>query len=200
MDRIPKTGEVAPTPEDPYMSPHWEILQLGGCFENRAHVNVSQRYRDPYAQPSTRNYYDGEPYGEDTRVARWQNDMMCTTGYAITKAGARKLLLRAAIDMNTPVDGLIAELVREQKINAFSVSPYLFAQWEYRDSLGVAEKNSDISNFKSNELDKEQRRKAWAEARKDMSVWGYNVLYREARFKSSALHKLRGHLYGHDEL
>lgn len=198
MGRLSDPQAEKPTPEDPYMSKHWEVIQFGGCWEKKEDLGKDyRRYHDPYMQQlEFPNFFDGEPYGADTRVLRAQNEVMCTTAYAVTRSAARKLLLRAALDMNTPIDGLIAEVIRDRHVKAFTVSPYLIAQWEYRGDLGVLAKNSDIDAYKGQDVSSDTARAGWRAARKEMNVWAYNGMYRHAIFRNSALHRLKRHLYG----
>lgn len=183
------------TPADPYLHRHWELLQFGGCFEKGDLEGGYLRYADPYAATPKDPFFDGEPYGEGQRIVRAQNELVCTTGYALTRRGAQKLLLRAAMDMDQPVDLLIGEMVRERRIKAFSVSPYLFAQWEYRDNIGANSKNSDIDPVADGAVAADVIKETWRDSHQRMSVWSYNGMYRHAQFKDSALHRMREHFY-----
>ncbi|VVT49889.1 uncharacterized protein SAPINGB_P002494 [Magnusiomyces paraingens] len=185
------------TENDPYMAQHWDILQFGGCFEKKERAKYKHVYYDPTAHRKPIPYADGSELGPHERAIRWQNELMCTTAYAITPTGARKLLLRMSLQLNTPVDGLISELVREDKLRAYSTTPNVFIQWQYRDGLGSNNKNSDISKFKpGDDASQEARNKMWALARKEMKIWQYNGLFSTSGFLHPALGGQAEQLYG----
>ncbi|VVT49891.1 uncharacterized protein SAPINGB_P002495 [Magnusiomyces paraingens] len=192
-----KPGDYVPTENDPYMAKHWDILQLGGCFEKKERAEFKHVYFDPTAHRKPIPYADGSELGSHERAIRWQNELMCTTAYAITPTGARKLLLRMSLQLNTPVDGLISELVREDKLRAYSTTPNVFIQWQYRDGLGSNNKNSDISKFNpGDDASQEARNRMWALARKEMKIWQYNGIFGMSGFLHPALGGQAEQLYG----
>lgn len=192
-------ADYVPTERDPYMSKHWELLQFGGCWEKPMRKEFKHEYPDPYA-PLGIKYVDDTPITDGSRVVRWQNEMMCTTAYAVTREGAKKLLLRAALDMNTEVDGLVSELVREDKITAYTAYPNIFVQWEYVNNLGSDNKNSDITVVKEQEASDETRKAAWKLAREKMKVWKYNGMFGKSSFRDGLLFRMKEKLYGKTDL
>lgn len=183
------------TENDPYLHKHWEILQFGGCYENKNNMRNSVRYLDPHS-PNGATFVDGSEIENNTRVVRWGNEVMCSTAYAITRMGAMKLLLRAALDINMSVDSLIAELVKEQRLESYSVFPVLFSQWEYIDNVGADVKASNPEEAaKLAQPDPKIKAQAWAQARKDMSVWRVKKLFSMSTPKKGALTQIKEILY-----
>lgn len=193
-------GKIDPatkiTNKDPYLHSHWDLIQMGGCYESVKGVNKSIPYTDPYAQPNQVSL-DNTPIENGTRLIRHNGEQMCTTSYAMSRRGAEKLLLRGALDFNTPVDGVIAELVREDLIDQYSFLPTSVVQWKYIKTLGMNVKNSEISDMAKadNELTQKQKDQAWDEAHKNMSVWGYDPVFAHLKFQKPALFNLKDVLY-----
>lgn len=189
---------LKPTENDPYLSQHWDVLHFGGCFENRKYINASMPYYDPYTGGKG-TYLSIQELKPETRMIRFQPEQMCTTGYAVSRSGAMKLLARGAMNLDGPVDGLIAELIRKNKIRAFGAYPNPFVQWIYKNNIGADFYSSNMGaeekmiNLES--INKESFKNAWKEAKKDMSVWDYNGLFNEQRFKEPALFNLKKHIY-----
>lgn len=186
-----------PTNEDPYLSKHWDLIQLGGCFENSKGKEDSIVYSDPYAQRNQK-WVDGSAIEEGTRRMRYRGEQMCTNSYAITRSGAEKLLLRSAIDFDTPVDGVIAELVREGKIEQFNAVPMPVVQWEYIRELSANEKNSDIGSIDNDayKISNDQKATAWAKAKENMNIWTYNGMHGSFKFQKGALFTLKKTIFG----
>ena len=65
------------------------------------------------------------------RVMRRSGGPLYTNAYAISRKGAEKMLLRGAIDLNDSVDVIIHHFTQEALLNAYSLEPPLFGQWEY---------------------------------------------------------------------
>lgn len=196
QDKSKKTkATFKATETDPYLHKHWEILQFGGCYENKNNMKDSLRYLDPHS-PNGATFVDGSEIENNTRVVRWGNDVMCSTAYAITRMGAIKLLLRAALDINMSIDSLIAELVKEQRLESYSVFPVFFSQWEYIDNVGAEVKEPNPEEAaKLAQPDPKIKAQAWAQARKDMSVWRVKKLFSMSAPKKGALTKIKDILY-----
>lgn len=184
---------MKPTSEDPYLHKHWDIIQFGGCFENQKNSEQSVTYDDPYAQIN-QTYVDGTKIQDGKRVIRFRGEQMCTTAYAITRPGAQKLVLRTALDYNTPADGIMAELVREGKIDQFSLWPTPVIQWKYSDKLPISAKNSEINKFDENEP--EASKEVWDQVKEDMCIWRYNGMHKQFGFLNCALLSFKKSIYG----
>lgn len=193
-------GKIDPatkiTNKDPYLHSHWDLIQLGGCYESVEGVNKSIPYADPYAQLKQVSL-DNTPIENGTRLIRHNGEQMCTTSYAMSRRGAEKLLLRGALDFNTAVDGVISELVRQDLIDQYTLLPTPVIQWKYVKVLGINVKNSEISDMtkEDSELTQKQKDQAWDEAHKNMSVWNYDPTFAHLKFQKPALFNLKDVLY-----
>lgn len=92
---------VTPNPDDPWHSEHWDLLFLGQCLDFQKKPGFYLKYSDPFVTAG-KDYF-GERLGHE-RVLHQSGGIACTTAYAITRRGAAKLLLRSAINLDSPVD------------------------------------------------------------------------------------------------
>lgn len=188
--------ETKPTNADPFLHKHWDIIQFGGCFESELYLNLSTEYDDPYAQKN-QHWVDKTPLRDGTRMIRERGEQMCSTSYAISRLGAEKLLLRGALDFNTPVDGIISEMVRQNIIRQYTVIPMPVIQWKYIKQLAVNSKSSELNNLSGEDKDltTEQKENAWKKAHDQMSVWEHNAMHKGLDFRNPALFGLKNILY-----
>lgn len=194
-DFLARKGPLKATENDPYLHKAWDIIQFGGCHENTNNMGENIHYLDPHA-PSGAKYVDGTDIQENTRVIRWGNELKCSAGYALSRSGAMKLLLRGALDLNLSLENLIAEQVQKQALEAYSVFPVVFSQWKFRDNLGVNYKNVPIPEQPDIEKqDAESDKAAWKQARLDMSVWEVKKEFEMSKPKNGALTGIKTHLY-----
>ncbi|VVT58204.1 uncharacterized protein SAPINGB_P006089 [Magnusiomyces paraingens] len=195
---ILEKGEHA-TENDPYLSKHWDVIQFGGCYANERRKDVSVQYYDPYA-PSGVHFF-GDLIKNNRRVVRWQAGEVCTVSYAISRAGAMKLLLRTAIDMNEPVDLILAIMIESGGLTSYSVYPVMFDQWQYKSTLGLESKNSDIrgpedmeGGNNNNKQDKEETRNLWKGLHETLDVWT-SRFPENSRFKKNVLNNLKSYIF-----
>lgn len=153
-------------------------------------------YDDPYAQKK-QLWVDKTPLREGTRMIRERGEQMCTTSYAISRRGAEKILLRGTLDFNTPADGILSELVREDLVRQYTVVPMPVIQWKYVKELAVNAKSSELNNLAGEDakLTAEQKENAWKTSHKEMRVWQYNPMHKALKFQRPALFGLKDILY-----
>ncbi|VVT58202.1 uncharacterized protein SAPINGB_P006088 [Magnusiomyces paraingens] len=196
-----KQGLIGPdehaTKEDPYFHNKWDVIQFGGCYANPGRKEVSLQYDDPYA-PSGMKFF-GDPIEKNKRVVRWRAGEVCTVSYAISHAGAMKLLLRTAIDMNEAVDMVLTIMIETGGLDTYSVFPVIFDQWQYKDKLGLASKNSDIRGDKDDEEDRKKKdpegfKKLWNDIHESLDVWS-SRFPENTRFKKNALNNLKSFIF-----
>jgi hypothetical protein len=137
--------------DSPY-GPDWDMLWIGNCGAN---VDPWDRRRfvipnDPSAvpakvfggvsSPDMRHWKDQI----QTRVIMSQHDGTCTASYAISLAGARKVLYHMSMQpYDAPVDWGYADMCREKKSGFNCIAPYPTIVGVYRPA-GSASKSSDI--------------------------------------------------------
>ncbi|OAA48247.1 Glycosyl transferase, family 25 [Beauveria brongniartii RCEF 3172] len=178
-------------PDDPWQSTHWDLLSLGQCWEDPAHKNVSVRYPDPHVAPGV-DYWGSELGAE--RVVRLSGGIVCTTAYAVSQTGAAKLLLRSAVDLDNPIDLIMRRMIRAGDLVSYSVVPTVFAQWEYRDDIGMRERgaNSDIQGPEGDadgdgDGDGAFNLTGWDTVKETGSVWRRKEGHPDISFKDMAL-------------
>ncbi|PQK12526.1 hypothetical protein BB8028_0003g11430 [Beauveria bassiana] len=181
-------------PDDPWQSTHWDLLSLGQCWEGPDNKNVSVRYPDPHVAPGID--YWGEELGAE-RVVRQSGGIVCTTAYAVSQTGAAKLLLRTALDLDNPVDLIMRLMIQAGDLVTYSVTPTVFAQWEYRDDIGMRERgaNSDIN---SPDGDGEPNLSGWEAVKHTGSVWRKKEGHTSISFKDMALERAWGFIFGQE--
>lgn len=173
------------TENDPYSHEQWDMISLGHCFDGPSNMNDNVIYSDPDVQEN--QAFFGKTL-ENERVIRRSGGPACTTAYAVSQSGARKLLARSALDMNKPIDLIISDLVSSGQVTAFSTHPVVFTQLAFRDGLGLSEKNSDVDQREAEEngLYSDEYRQNWEQAYKDRSVWATAEIYRHSTLKHPA--------------
>lgn len=166
-----KDGEHA-TADDPWLSDHWDIIQMNGCFIGGDNIEYFQ-YVDPDS-PATRseldkNYeswdksvgspnrgyfeMDGKLVEPGHRMIRHRSQEACTAGYAISQRGARKILSKTSSHLRAPIDLVIRDMIWNKELDSYSSYPITFSQWFYAKGLGAASKNSDIRDIEDEKDD-----------------------------------------------
>lgn len=189
------TSATQPTEDDPYNSQSWDIISFGTCHDSDLFHEDFLLIDDPDA-PLDQKYYD-MPL-DDKRVVRRAGYVVCTTAYAVSLAGARKLLLRSAIDMNKPIDIAMGNMIEKREIYALSVFPPTIAQWQYVKGIGAENLGSTIQDVKS-EVDEEKAKEVWSDIYKTKNIWGYKSSFRMARFRTPAFQRFKEMAYGNDD-
>lgn len=157
-----KKGEHA-TADDPWLSEHWDVIQMSGCYIQNNDIE-SYQYVDPIS-PATQTetdpnheYWDwsvGSPnrgffrLGTQVvqpghRMIRHRSAEACSAGYAISRRGALKILSKTSSHLRGPVDLIIKNMVWQKDLDTYSAYPIIVSQWQYVGGLGVSSKNSDI--------------------------------------------------------
>lgn len=177
-------------PNDPYSSQSWDILLFGSCFDRENMKEKSVIIPDPDA-PVGQEYF-GTPL-EDQRVVRRLPFMACTTAYALTLQGAKRLLLLSAIDMNLPIDIVMGEAISDKKLVAMSVYPPTMPQWRYVEGIGADNLGSAIQDAEN--VKEDNTEEIWDTIKKNMNVWDLKKTFRHARPRSPAIEAFRNSAY-----
>ncbi|RKP36210.1 hypothetical protein BJ085DRAFT_35901, partial [Dimargaris cristalligena] len=90
--------------------PQWDMVYLGHCS------GVEGRDADRLVDSGAKLYRSINP--------------ICTHGYAVSRAGAQKLLQLMA-DFTAPLDMLLIELVKANRVKSYSVAPPLIIQYHF---------------------------------------------------------------------
>ena len=106
-----------------------------------------------------------------------------------------KMLLRGAIDFNYPVDVIIHEFTEDGYLNAYSLEPPLFGQWEYVDGIGADAFNSEVDSYDSQEID-ENVQDIWDKVHKTFNVWKMKPMFAHVALQEPALSALGPFLFG----
>jgi len=161
-------------PSDPWLSSHWDFFSFGQCREGHQDHDIKLEWPAVHPPPGKFSYY-GSPLNK-TRVLRRAGGIICLTGYAVSHRGAAKLLLRHALDLDSPVDMLMQQMVKSRDLVAYSVNPPVVAQWEYRDGIGQAERGSqsDVNIDQHGgyqDTPKNAKMDGWKEVQHTGTVW-----------------------------
>lgn len=191
--------------EDPYLHKNWDVLMFGSCNQHSANKDRSIEYHDPYSpvfyanenkegEPQYPKYF-GKQLSPNTRVIRQNAEESCVSAYAITQAGALKLLLTSDVDMGSPIDDVIRDMVVKGRLNTFSVYPVLFAKWQYLDQAkGKTPKEYEEFQKLTTEEKEDIRSKElsfWVKVKETFVVWKYSPVHEDSAFNDGALFKLK---------
>ncbi|KAA8915482.1 hypothetical protein TRICI_002403 [Trichomonascus ciferrii] len=188
--RFNPNSTVQPTPDDPYNSRTWDLISFGSCHDDKRFSDHSVIIKDPDS-PLNQSYYD-TPL-TDQRVVRKAGYLVCTTGYALTLQGAKRLLLRFAIDLNKPIDILIADMILSGQLDSISVYPPTIAQWTYVSGIGAENLGSSIQNV---DADKSKNaEEIWKSIYDEQHIWDYKKSFQHARLRNSAFEAFRRSAY-----
>lgn len=188
-----------PHPDDPFNIGEWDLISFGSCKDGPAHHDKYIVINDPDSPVGVNNYF-GIRNLTNERVVRKAGNMVCTNSYAVSRQGALKLLLRSALYQGQPVDVAMGDMIRDGDLNAYSIYPPPFAQWEYIQGIGAAELNSNIRKSSEKQLSETEFIETWAKIKAQKSVWALNKLYKDASFRNGALQAVAQLAYGKDHL
>ncbi|KJZ77595.1 hypothetical protein HIM_02772 [Hirsutella minnesotensis 3608] len=190
--------EIKHDPRDPWLSRHWDVLSLGHCFEMPRDKEVFRKFSDAHV-PGGMNYW-GLLLGHE-RVVRKSGGLACMTGYALSRTGAAKLLLRSALDLDDSVDMIMRRMILAGDLVAFSTFPTIMAQWQYVDDIGMVERgaNSDIRG-KGHELDENALLEGWDKVWDSRNVWRPKAGHPDVAFEEMALSGAWSRIFGNSSL
>lgn len=183
-----------PTDDDPYNMQSWEIFSFGTCHDSKRNMDQHVLIQDPDA-PIGQKWFGNPLY--DQRVVRKAGYLTCTTGYAVTLQGAKKLVLRTSLDMNRPVDLLIGDMISAGELEGVAVFPPTIAQWAYVEGIGADNLGSVIQNKTAGSTDNSNS--IWSHIRKTKLIWGYKKSFRHAAFRNSAFKAFKEMAFGADD-
>jgi GR25 family glycosyltransferase involved in LPS biosynthesis len=134
----------------------WEVLWLGHCGERWDRARSSLQYPD--SSRIQQEQYIGwketsfEVIRDDHRLVQWAAGPTCTFAYAVTSAGATKILDLASKGRSTAFDTELSALCVFGKLKCITVMPQLFVHYvphatggEYVSEVEIETKNGDRS-------------------------------------------------------
>lgn len=181
----------SPTVDDPFMSETWDIISFGTCFDDPKFREINKIFNDPDS-PENQKWYD-IPL-KDQRVIRKSGYLVCTTAYAVSYQGAQKLLLRASLDMNSPLDIMMGDMINKDGLNVYSLFPPTFAQWVYKEGIGADSLGSSIHDDGNSEQ-AEPNKELWGKIHTEKDVWSLRNIYNHAKFRTGALQAFKNQAY-----
>ena len=155
------TAEKKGKPHSPY-GDDWDILWLGHCGSQlRTDDERMLIHNDPTVPPPTKRWNMGDPsfnrkgITNSTRVVSRANNAMCLYGYAVSLAGARKILYHASFQANPDaIDTRINHLCDSARKGEYSdldclhVYPSIFNSYR---KAGRADGDSDQPGHETDE-------------------------------------------------
>lgn len=186
------TVSTEPSIDDPYNHRTWDVISFGTCRDSELFHTNSLLIDDPDS-PVGQKYFD-IPL-DDKRVVRRAGSMVCTTAYAVSLSGARKLLLRFALDINKPIDLSMGDMIRSRDMYALSVYPPTIAQWQYVKGVGAENLGSTIQNVNKSKVDGRIAAQVWDEVHRSKNIWGYKPSFKIARFRTPAFQRFKEMAY-----
>lgn len=167
-----KTNKI----DDPFMSPNWDMFFLATCYDHDRFPDEYVEYPDKMSQgggsiPAPKYY---------RRLGR-SGGPTCTAGYAVSREGALKLLMKLSVDVDDPIDVKYVRYAGDETILAYTINPPPIGAWKYKGDLGIGGLDSVIHGEGVTAIkDKkkiEQVKSHWDDARRADSPW--EVLYPE---------------------
>ncbi|KAA8906615.1 hypothetical protein TRICI_005135 [Trichomonascus ciferrii] len=117
-----KLLSTSPAENDPYNSDSWDVISFGSCGGSELFSDISVTFDDPDA---ANDVYFGTPLNRQ-RVVRRAGYLACTTSYAISQRGAKRMLLRSAMSPISSLDYTMGEMSVAGELDVFSVYPPTF--------------------------------------------------------------------------
>lgn len=122
----------------------WDVIALGICYhegpdpeKNPKAAQMSRGWFDPYAPESDHLSEKYLPGGSKrVRVLTLAKGMACTHAYAVSRAGAMRLLYNVGgpgHELDRPVDLLMGDLMGEGRLKGYSIIPTVVGQWSPGD-------------------------------------------------------------------
>lgn len=198
---------------DPYLFRNWDILQLGGCAPQISSKINTVIYDDPFGPGPAPNMPGHDEYIHSAanfnakagqRILRSQSIDYCLNAYAVSRQGARKLLLASTFGSDREVDIFVLDMVLVKKISNYAVYPPLFAQWAFADELGIQNRNSDIDYLenkkrrKNNDFDRDiEYEHILKKLKMSGNVWQYRDPYNTTGLRNPILFKLKELVFEH---
>ena len=134
----------------------WDLLALGSCAngmpnqkENPKAAEMIRVWNDPYAPKNDKQHLPGDQ-DERLRMLTISKGWACTQAYAVTRAGAMRLLYNVGGPgrfLDQPMDLLMYDQVNRGLLKSFVVLPSVVGQWKMADW-----RDSDISPPSDEEL------------------------------------------------
>lgn len=148
----------------------WDMIYFGACGEGNDFSDIFNVYEDPGSVSFRYDFSLVESFdiGVGKRTIRKSGTPGCTTGYAISRRGARRMLVRQAIDSDMPIDIMIQSEIGKGNIESFTVWPPIMVQWIYKRGLGGSVRDSDIYN---GEGESSYDETVWADVHETRNVW-----------------------------
>lgn len=154
----------------PWGTHNWDTVFFGACSEGNDFSDIFEVYEDPGTPSISYDYSSVDSFHTkvNQRIIRKSGSPACTGAYAISRRGAKRMLLRQAVDFDRPVDWMIDDEIENGRITSFTVLPPLIPQWSYKDGLGGTFGGSDID---VNQEEANYDKSVWQEAHEKWNVW-----------------------------
>jgi GR25 family glycosyltransferase involved in LPS biosynthesis len=174
-------SDQKPSRDDPFNIQTWDMLSFGTCQDDPRFREEHTIFHDPHA-PLDQTWY--ELPLNDQRVIRRSGYVVCTTAYALSLRGARKLLLRAATDLDEPLDLMIGNMALDDDIKVYAVYPPPIVQWQYTAGIGAENLGSSVQEQQKPKSP--NYKDIWKNIRQTKNIWQHSSYY-HPYFRNGAL-------------
>ncbi|KAI9766029.1 MAG: hypothetical protein M1839_005267 [Geoglossum umbratile] len=121
-----RPGFVAPYALD------WDFFWFGQYTAGPPHPNIQLFYKEELLLHGI----DPDNEGKGVRIVAETYGPICTTGYAITRTAAHKLVYNTGyLGPTAPVDLMLTDMVKRGEIDALWVNPALISAWKHGGAM-----------------------------------------------------------------
>ncbi|KAI6350427.1 hypothetical protein MCOR25_010553 [Pyricularia grisea] len=157
--------------DDPWLSRSgtWDYLSIGHCLDTRLKDGNYIVYHDPDSSVNGFDVDDIEPSlpRAHKRVVYRADSVICLAGYIISLSGAAKLLVRSNLNLDAPIDVLMAGMMQAGELRTYSQRQIIIPSWTFIPGIGKSGSNSDIHGNDEAENGTEA---GWDRVRKEKSA------------------------------
>ncbi|KAI6641518.1 hypothetical protein MCOR08_001124 [Pyricularia oryzae] len=134
--------------DDPWLarSDTWDYLSIGHCLDTRLKNGSYVVYHDPDSSAKGFDVDDIEPSlpRAHKRVVYRADSIICLAGYILSLSGAARLLVRSSLNLDAPIDVLMADMMRDGQLRTYSQRQIIIPSWTFIPGIGKSGSNSDI--------------------------------------------------------
>lgn len=138
----------------------WDVLWMGHCSDppdfSKPHVIFEDNTSVPMEQYLGINRHVAELLNEGQRCVHFSQNPVCTWAYAVTAAGARKVLERASLGQGGAFGLMMLHACQDRIFKCVTVNPQIFSPYHPAEGdeseVGAGDSGREFQSKSSNEV------------------------------------------------
>lgn len=128
----------------------WDVLWLGHCGEVTKPETLKREYPDPSLMPT--ELYAGwskkwlENIFEGHRAVQWTEQVVCTFGYGVSRAGAQNMLKFLGQGQDEAFDVALMTACQKKHLQCITINPELMHHYNPHDGTGYVSPNNEANS------------------------------------------------------